>query len=128
MALICVHYSFSSHPVPESEYSIFDPNAKKFFIFVDYLKTLQGIPLPPLIHFLYFLSQYFHSFVFVLKLALLSNLCQFGHLFYQFLINHHMSIQVLSHDLILQKINLSILECKYLSEELSHVFLVFSVK
>ena len=49
VALIGKCNALLSEPVPESENSVLDPNAKKFLIFAHNLQTLKSIPLPLLI-------------------------------------------------------------------------------
>lgn len=126
LALIWILDPFTSHPFPESKCSVLNPNPQQILILFDNLQALQCISLSLFIHSLHFLPQCLKSFVLLLQLAFLPYLDQLFYLCHQLLIYLHVSIQVLSHDLILEKVKFAELEGQELSKKVLHMLLVLA--
>ena len=111
-------------PFPEAEYGVLDPYPEQPLVLVDYLDALHRVPLPPLVDLLHLPAERGHRLPLLLHDALVSDLSEPLDLAEQILVDSHVPVHVFPHDLVLQQVDLPVLECQELAEEVPQVLLV----
>lgn len=119
-------YALAPEPLPEAEHGVLHPYPQQPLVLVDYLYAVHRVPLPPLVDLLHPLPQRGHRLTLLLHDALVSDLSELLDLAEQLLVDPHVPVHVFPHDLVLQQVDLPVLECQELAEEVPHVLLVLS--